>query len=338
MKRRCVIDKAIGETRAAVWEGKSLTELYTRRWTDMARPRLGDRFFGRVRSIDKPLSAAFIDLGAQPDGFLKFSTAPGGPRLTDGQRIEVEITRESEAEKGPVVKFLALAPDTEPGRVSGQSFEGFISSRFSDISFEYANVGSLLDAVQTEIAVPGGGQITLERTKALTAIDIDSGSAVSPFAVAQAACPLIMQQLRLRGIGGLIVIDFPNLRQRKQRETIMDRLEAAYQADPNMIKLAPLSRFGVVEMTRSRLGPSLDETVTDRRGDWTVETQALESLRQLEREGRAAPGGRLIMTVTADVYEWLQSNVIDWKTPLTERLGARFMVNSGDKPSISADR
>ena len=75
IKRRCVIDAAIGETRAAVWEGKTLAELYVRRWTAAEQPRLGDRFSGRVRRIEKSLGAAFIDIGTEPDGFLKLRQA-----------------------------------------------------------------------------------------------------------------------------------------------------------------------------------------------------------------------------------------------------------------------
>ncbi len=338
MKRRCVIDDAIGETRAAVWEGKVLAELYTRRWTDEARPRIGDRFAGRVTRIEKSLAAAFIDLGGKIDGFLKFTTAPNAPRLTEGSRIEVEIIREAEGDKGPVVKFISASEETVPGRTSGKDLRTFIAERFPAIKFEDAKVGTLLDAVQTDILVPGGGSISIERTRALTAIDIDSGNAVSPFSVAKAACPLIAHQLRLRGIGGLIVIDFPNLRQRKQREDIISELENSFKEDPNILKFSGLSRFGVVEMTRSRIGPSLDEILLDRSGQESVETQALEALRRLEQEGRAHPGAKLTLQVPTKVYDWLQSGIIEWKKPLSDRLGARYTLECADRLFVLADR
>lgn len=338
LKRRCVIDAAIGETRAAVWEGKTLVELYVRRWTDAGQPRRGDRFSGRVRRIEKSLGAAFIDLGTEPHGFLKFTTAPNAPRFTEGQRVEVEITREAEAGKGPVVAYICKAESDKVGRLSGDDLKAFIGKRFEGITFEEASVGTLTDAVETELSIPMGGTITIERTRALTAIDIDSGIATSPFEVAKAACPLIARQLRLRGIGGLVAIDFPNLRQRKQREQIVETLTNAFADDPNMVKIAPLSRFGVIEMTRSRLGPSLDETIADKFGDLTIETQALESLRQLEREGRVSPGAQLEMSVPEPVFAWLESGFIEWKAPLTDRIGARFSVKPGAKFSITADR
>ncbi|MGJ8563579.1 MAG: ribonuclease E/G [Alphaproteobacteria bacterium] len=338
MKQRCVIDEAIGETRAAVYDGKTIVEFYTRRWTEGETPRLGDRFAGRVRAIEKSLAAAFIDLGIGPDGFLKFTTAPNAPRLTEGLRIEVEITREAEAEKGPIIKFIRSLPDEQPGRLSGQNLKEFISARFPGITFETAKVGTLLGALETDLAIPGGGILSIERTKALTAIDIDSGGATSPFNVGIAACPLIAKQLRLRGIGGLIAIDFPNLRQRRQREEIIEALETAFEDDPNSVKFAGLSRFGVAEMTRSRIGASLNETLTERGGALTIETRALEMLRDLEKEGRVNPGAKLTMTVTPDVHAWLSAGHIDWTAPMTERLGARFTLQSGDAASIVADR
>ena len=118
----------------------------------------------------------------------------------------------------------------------------------------------------------------------------------------------------------------------------MEQLELAFAEDINPVKFAPLSRFGVVEMTRARTGPSLDEIVVDRFGNRTTETQVLECLRTLQSEGRVMPGAKLSMTVTQDVYDWLQSSLIDWKTPLTEKIGARFDVSPGARFSISGDR
>lgn len=338
MKRRIVIDKAIGETRAAVFEGKRLVELHTRRWTDSERPRLGDIYAGRVRKIEKSLGAAFIDLGGETDGFFKFTTSPNAPHLSEGARVKVEVSREPEDGKGANVKLLELLPNSEVGRLEGQDLSGMLKQRFPDAVIDEARVNTLMDAVESELAIAGGGTIAIERTRALTAIDIDSGQAVSPFAVAKAACPMIAEQLRLRGIGGLVAIDFPNLRQKRQREEIQRTLEHAFEGDPNIVKFAPLSRFGVIEMTRSRIGRSLDEIVLCKTGDWTIETEALEALRALEREGRSSPGGQLTLAVPQPVYDWLEGNYIDWRTPMKEKLGARFSLKTAEKQFVASDR
>jgi len=75
MKRRCVIEECIGETRAAVYEGRRLTELYVRRWSDKDRPLQGDIFVGRVAKIDQSMGGAFIDLGTKMQGLFKFTNS-----------------------------------------------------------------------------------------------------------------------------------------------------------------------------------------------------------------------------------------------------------------------
>jgi Ribonuclease G/E len=339
VKRRAVIENAIGETRAAVYEGKRLTELYTRRWSEKNKPRAGDIFAGRVTRIEPSLGAAFVDLGHGPDGFLKFANAPGAPRLTEGRFIEAFITREAEARKGPILKFGALSEGQKPGPIKTQSLRDFIATRFKGIKIDEAAVNALDEAVQSEIAITGGGSIAIEKTRALTAIDIDKGTANSGFDVSLAACVLIARQVRLRGLGGLIVIDFPNLRQNRQREKVCEALEAAFEADPEPVKFAPISRFGALEMTRAKMRLSLDETLMDTRHIApTVETQAIAALRRLEREGRAGPGARLILIAPQPVYDWLMNDVIDWKAAMIERLGARFELKLGAAVDVEHDR
>ena len=338
MKRRCVIEDSIGETRAAVYEGRRLVELYVRRETDINKPRQGDVFIGKISIIDQSMGGAFIDIGTRAQGIFKFTNSPNAPRLTEGQMAEFEVSKATEVGKGPVLKFKQLSPADKPAKLSGDDLKTFISKRFEGIEFAQAPVSVIDEATETELAIKGGGTISIERTRALIAIDVDKGTAQSSFDVCMAALPMIAHELRLRGLGGLIVIDLPNLRQPRQRNTVQKAAVRAFADDPNIVKIAPLSRFGAMEMTRSKPGLSLDEILNDRMGRPTDETLALRSLRQLEREGRANPGAKLSMTVRHHVMNWLEAGHIDWKTPLTDRLGARFDIKAGGTPSISADR
>jgi len=234
MKRRCVIEAAIGEDRAAIYEGKKCVELYVRRWTQNALPRSGDVYNGIIGKVDKSMSAAFVDLGTKTDGFLKFSMAPNAPRFQEGQRIEVDVIRAGEPGKGPVLKFRALSKHPKVGRISGDDLKAFITHRFNgDVSFETAHVNTLEAACEREIAIPGGGSIAIDFTRALVAIDVDKGASNSGFAVGQTVAPLIADQLRLRSIGGLIVIDLPNVRQPRQRETLHVTMIEGFKDDPH---------------------------------------------------------------------------------------------------------
>jgi len=152
------------------------------------------------------------------------------------------------------------------------------------------------------------------------------------------AAKLIASQLRLRGLGGLVVIDFPNLRQPKQRKTLERIFEEACEADPNVTKFNSLSRFGVIEMTRAKPDLSLDDLLNTRSGAPKVETLALRALRRLTREAAVSPGAQLELTVTADIQAWLNDAPFDWRAALTDKIGARFKVSEGKDVNVSADR
>jgi len=338
MKRRCIIEICIGETRAAVYEGRRLVELFVRRETDADKPRQGDVFAGRVSTIDQSLGGAFIDIGTPHHGLFKFTNSPNAPRFTEGQMAEFEVSKATEIGKGPVLKFKQLTQANKPGKISGDDLKAFIAKRFEGIEFKEAAVSVIDEATETELAIRGGGTISIDRTRALVAIDVDKGTAVSSFDVCMAALPMIASELRLRGLGGLIVIDLPNLRQPRQRNTVFKAAERAFADDPNNVKLAPLSRFGVLELTRYKPELSLDEILNNRIGSPTTETLALRALRQLEREGAANAGAKMTMTVRHHVMNWLEKSGIDWKARLTDRIGARFEVVAGGTPGMVADR
>jgi len=334
MKIKAVIDEGVGETRCAVYEGKKLVEIYIRRWSGKDGPRLGDIFAGKLTKIDKSMGGAFVDLGAQPHGLLKFTNAQGAPRLTEGQMIKVEITREGTAKKGPVLKFVDVTDLSKPQPLVQITLEDMLKRRFGpDLKIEYANVNHVEDAVSREIALPGGGDICIERTRALVAIDVDRGTAMNGFEVCLQAASVAADQIRLRGLGGLIVIDFPNLRQPKQRDRLYKAMQDAVKDDPNIIKVAPLSRFGAIEMTRAVQTRSLDEQFADK-----TETGAMLALRRLEREAAANPGAQLVLSVPHYIFHWLENDLIDWKDAMTNKIGGRFRLRAGNVIEVSSDR
>ena len=340
VKRRCVIDEAIGETRAAIYEGKALVELYTQRWSDEARPQIGDIYVGRITEISKDLGAAFIDLGTEQNGFLRFTMAEGAPRFKQGQYLRLSVTGERDDGKSVIVKYISVQTGIDkPFRESRLSLKERMLKRFKDdLTFEDGLVNILDEACEREVALKGGGSISIERTRAMWVIDIDRGNNASGYEAGLAACKLIAKTVRIRGIGGLIAIDFPNLRQRAQRDDIYAALEAAFEADPHQIKIAPLSRFGVIEMTRSQGGQGLDAVMNNRAGQATMETRGLYAIRQLLSHALKAGGAQLTLEAPSGVYDWLERDAIGWKAAMQDKIGARFTLKRARAIAIVEDR
>ncbi|NNC36735.1 MAG: ribonuclease E/G [Acidimicrobiales bacterium] len=336
MANKCTIEHAIGETRAAILYKNKPVEYHLRRWSDEGLPRAGDIFAGRVTKVDKQLMAAFVDLGAGEPGLLRFAMTPNAPRLTEGQMILVRIVRDAEAHKGPLVEFTAKSEVDKPGPQKTGTLDEFIAARFPGISIEEGPVDGIDYVTDTEVALKNGGFIYIEHTRAGTMIDIDTAGGQKT-KVSIAAAKEIASQLRLRGIGGLIVIDFPNFRKKKDRADVWQTLQDCLNNDPNITKIAPFSRFDTVEMTRSKSGLTIGQIMLDASGEPSVETLALRGLRRLEKEARVDGGARLVLQLPQKAYDWLQSGVILWEQPLAERIGARFKLVSGDKLDVFKD-
>lgn len=348
MKRRAVIESAIGETRAAVYEGRRLAEFHLRRHIHAPNdiktsPQPRDIFTGRITKVDPSVAGAFVDLGTGPIGLLKFASRKTLPQLTEGLLLDVEISRGSIGDKGPNLLYAGPASCDKAGPVVQHSLQDYLSLLYPDITFDQAMVSTLDDAAERQIAVKGGGRITFDQTQALLAIDVDKGEAATPLESALAASQLIAAQLRLRGLGGLVIIDFPNLRQPKHRTAVLKTLETAFAQDSAIVKIAPMSRFGCVEMTRAMASLSLDALLNDRYGRPTLDTRAIRAIRRLEREGAANAGAKLTLHVPQDILDWLETTPLNWREQLTDRIGARFEVKlgtmqSGDGADVSADR
>lgn len=133
--------------------------------------------------------------------------------------------------------------------------------------FSYYQIESQIEsAFQREVHLPSGGSIVIDITEALTAIDINSARATRGTDIEQTAfntnleaADEIARQLRLRDLGGIIVIDFIDMTLVKHQRALENRLREAVQQDRARIQLSHISRLGLLEMSRQRLSPSLGE-------------------------------------------------------------------------------
>jgi Rne/Rng family ribonuclease len=112
-------------------------------------------------------------------------------------------------------------------------------------------------ALQTKVPLPSGGYLYIQPTEALAVVDVNSGERGNPLATNLDACVEIARQLRLRNIGGIIVVDFVNMARAGDREAVIQRLSNAVADDAVATHVYGMSRLGLVEMTRARRGPPL---------------------------------------------------------------------------------
>jgi len=175
---------------------------------------------------------------------------------------------------------------------------------------------------EREIRLNSGGSIVFDPTEALTSIDVNSSRATkgkhiddTALATNLEAADEVARQLRIRDIGGLIVIDFIDMASRKHAQQVEERLRAATKGDKARIQLARISRFGLLEMSRQRLHPSVRETTsevcprcTGRGHVLTVESMALQMLTRMEDLAEAGKKPTLIVQVPSDTGEYLMNN------------------------------
>ncbi len=174
-------------------------------------------------------------------------------------------------------------------------------------------------AFQREVRLPSGGSIVIDHGEALTAIDINSSRATKGADIEETALNTnleaadeIARQLRLRDLGGLFVIDFIDMTPPKNQRAVEDRLRDALKHDRARVQVARISRFGLLEMSRQRLRPSLGDSSTREcprchgqgkiRG---VESLALSILRIIEEEAMKDSTERIVAQLPVTVATFL---------------------------------
>ena len=289
-------------TRAALFDETG--RLVSIRVDDPSRQFIeGAVIWGRVRKVNKSLDAAFIDIGDIEDGFLPLKTLPKGVKLTEGQGVVVRVTRGKSMGKGARLHGRVLQKDPEPGVdaptvlqeapraltrslmdagdhpvrvwVLDDRFVEEISDRVHEKQIfrvdenEELNFKEMLDIQLDSLtgdtfAVPNGGYLTIEQTKALVAIDIDSAGAERMgkdslrSQVNKFSCEEIARLCVLMDLGGTIIIDFITPPNKKESEKLFNHLKQSFASkDDHKVELRSISRFGIAEINRERKGETI---------------------------------------------------------------------------------
>ncbi|WP_246539904.1 Rne/Rng family ribonuclease [sulfur-oxidizing endosymbiont of Gigantopelta aegis] len=180
-------------------------------------------------------------------------------------------------------------------------------------------------AFQREVHLPSGGAIVIDHTEALISIDINSARATRGSDIEETALNTnleaadeVARQLRLRDLGGLVVIDFIDMSPAKNQRAVENRMKDALKLDRARVQVGRISRFGLLEMSRQRLKPSLGESsqITCPRcsGHGTIrgiDSMGLSVLRILEEESTKDNTGRILAQLPVNVATFLLNDKRD---------------------------
>lgn len=195
-------------------------------------------------------------------------------------------------------------------------------------------------AFRREVRLPSGGSVVIDSTEALTAIDINSSKATkgsdieeTAFNTNLEAADEISRQLRLRDLGGLIVIDFIDMTPVRHQREVENRLKDAVKQDRARVQIGRISRFGLLEMSRQRLRPSLGDSATHVcprcHGRGTIrstESSALSILRLIEEESIKDNTSQIHAQVPVAVATYLMNEKREAVRRIEKRQGIRVFV------------
>ncbi|MGP5503244.1 Rne/Rng family ribonuclease [Psychrobacter celer] len=195
-------------------------------------------------------------------------------------------------------------------------------------------------AYQREVRLPSGGSIVIDQTEALVSIDINSAKSTKGSDVAETAyhtnleaADEIARQLRLRDMGGLIVIDFIDMNDNKHQKEVEKRLIDATKYDRARVQFGDISKFGLMEMSRQRLRPSLEEStgyICPRcHGNGMIRdlrSLSLSIMRQIEQIALKERQGEVQAEVPTDIAAFLLNEKRDSLVYLEQDSGTRITI------------
>ncbi len=331
-ERRLYLDTGVGESRGVVTLDGRPERLMILRDGDLAIQALGARAVARVRKVERATALAFLDLGEGPDAILNITAEAG--RLVEGQAVEVEVRAEVRGDKGANVRLIGPAEGAPRLLVAPPSLEERLLHYASGAEIMTGrNARGVADAAQDEalqtiFSLQGGGSLAIEATRALTAVDVDLGDrrGSDTKRVARsanlAALTAAARLLRLKGLGGLIVIDFVG--RGHDAPVMLSAARAAFGPDNPGVALGPVSRFGTLELTVPRRARPAIDILNAGGADASPLTKALALIRALEREAGLDGGVRLIGLAAPVVVD----AAIPALAVLNARLGGRLSLRA----------
>ncbi len=202
---------------------------------------------------------------------------------------------------------------------------------------------------EPEVQLKSGGYLVINPTEALVSIDVNSGKATkeknveaTALATNLEAAEEVARQLRLRDLAGLIVIDFIDMDEHRNRRAIERKMKDALKSDRARIQVGRISHFGLLEMSRQRLGSSLLETHAQTcdtcKGTGvtrTIDAAALRAMRAVEEEAVRGRASQITLSLNPDVAVYVLNNKRSWLENAESVYGIAIMFRSDSTLGLS---
>jgi ribonuclease G len=199
-------------------------------------------------------------------------------------------------------------------------------------------------ALERKVALRSGGSLIIDQGEALTAIDVNTGKFVGKKSggleetitkTNLEACKEVADQLRLRNIGGMIVVDFIDMDKEQNREKVMRAFEEALKADKAKANVTKISELGLVEMTRKRTRESLGRMLTEPcpycEGKGYIKsktTVCAEIIRKLRRDGNSFREDGIVVTCNPEIADLLVTVEQQYLEDMEKRLQKKIIVQA----------
>lgn len=236
-----------------------------------------------------------------------------------------------------IVEFL---DQVQPGLVGKVKLYRKSTPLFEEFGVE----SEIENALKTKVWLKSGGYIVINQTEALVAIDVNTGKFVGKKKLEDTvvktnleAVQEIVRQIRIRDLGGLLVVDFIDMEEEEHRQELVLALGAELKKDRSKLRMLPVSEFGLVEITRKRQRQSLERALTmpcsycsGTGRIKSVPTVVLEIRREVMKRVEAGEGHSLLLRVNPEVYKSLVGEERRLVEELEERVGMPIHVQSDE--------
>lgn len=320
---------APGEVRAALFDAEHRPcRIFMERWGGNRQPaRYGSLHNGRIRAFAEAQGGAFLELASGEEAFLRLS-ARGD--LTEGAQVTVEIASEARADKlARAIVTTKPVSEIDAWTLWQSQIPGAETLEIEDDADRVED--AIEQALAPSVTLQGGGQIHIDRTRALTAIDIDTSGRLQKGSAGARALTLnkiaaqeVARRISLRGLGGNVVLDCVGPLNKAANDKVQQAAAAAFQTVGLLgAKVLRPSLLGLMEVSVPwRACPVEDRLAAD-----PGETELLWLMRDAAREAAANPAGLYQLVLSKSARQAYLNRRGDADQALKEHFGGRVTIS-----------